>query len=103
MPLFTLLLASMVFAVGGLFMKLSSGATRLIPTLIFLALFAVGAVLQAVGMKHGEMGVSYVLVLGAEAVGATLLSALVLHEAYSPGRLAATMVIVIGIVWLRAT
>lgn len=96
-----LVLASVAYAVGGLFMKHSEGVSRLLPTLAFLALFASGATLQAIGMKQADMGLSYVFVLGVEAIAAVLLSALVLHESYPPSRLAAMALVIIGIAWLR--
>jgi len=98
-----LVVASLAYAVGGLFMKRSLGVRRLAPTLAFLGLFVSGSTLQALGMKDGEMGVSYVLVLGMEAVAAIVLSVLILRESYSLSRLAATALIVVGIVWLRQT
>ena len=103
MPLLVLLAASVAYAVGGLFMKQSEGATRLLPTAVFLLLFAAGATLQAIGMKQGDMGVSYVFVLGVEAIVAVVLSAVVLHESYSVSRLAAVALVLIGIAWLRQT
>ncbi len=96
-----LTLAALAYAVGGLFMKQSNGATVPYPTLVFLGLFAVGATLQARAMRGGEMGTVYVVVLGLEAVAAVVLSAAVLHEPYTPSRLAAMLVIVAGIAWLR--
>jgi len=101
MALLMLVLASVAYAVGGLFMKQSDGVTRLLPTLAFLILFAGGAALQALAMRHAEMGVSYVFVLGVEAVVAVLLSAFVLHEGFPPSRLAAVALILAGIAWLR--
>ena len=98
-----LVAASLAYAVGGLFMKRSLGVRRLGPTLAFLGLFASGSMLQAIGMKDADMGVSYVVVLGIEAVAATLLSVLFLREPYSLSRLGATALIVVGIGWLRQT
>ena len=98
-----LIAASLAYAVGGLFMKQSLGLRRLAPTLAFIGLFISGSTLQALGMKDKEMGVSYVLVLGMEAVAAMLLSVLILRESYSLSRLAATALIVVGIAWLRQT
>src|SRR4051812_19209078 len=97
-----LTLASFAYACGGLFMKRSDGATRAAPTAIFVALFVAGALLQALGMKRADMGASYVLVLGIEAVIAVALSAYVLNESYSASRLAAIALVLIGIAWLRA-
>jgi multidrug transporter EmrE-like cation transporter len=52
-------------------------------------------------MRQADMGVSYVFVLGVEAVAAVLLSASLLHEPYSPSRLAAVALVIVGIAWLR--
>lgn len=95
--------ASILYAVGGLFMKQSDGITRLLPSLAFLALFMAGAVLQAIGMRRADMGVSYVLVLGMEAVAAVALSTVVLNESYSVSRVAAIVLVIAGIAWLRST
>jgi multidrug transporter EmrE-like cation transporter len=103
MTIALLTLASIAYACGGLFMKLSDGASRAGSTAAFLALFAAGAVLQAVGMKHEGMGAAYVFVLGVEAVAAVLLSAWYLGEGYTASRLVAIALVVIGIAWLRAT
>ena len=103
MALAQLLAAAVLFATGGLFMKLSDGFTRGGPTVAFLLLFTAGASLQALGMKRVDMGVSYVFVLGAEAIVAVILSTLVLHEHYTPSRLGAIVLIVAGIAWLRAS
>lgn len=103
MSLLLLASAAVLYAVGGLFMKQSDGVTRLLPTVAFVGLFVAGAVLQAVGMRRADMGVSYVLVLGCEAVTAVLLSIAVLNETYSASRVAAIAVVVAGIAWLRST
>jgi multidrug transporter EmrE-like cation transporter len=103
MPLLQLLLASTMYAVGGVFMKLSAGLSRPWPTLAFLALFMLGAMLQALGIRETELGPSYIFVLGVEALVAVLLSALYLHESYTPSRLAAITLVLGGIVWLRRT
>ena len=49
------------------------------------------------------MGVSYVFVLGVEALVATGLSAAYLHEGFPPSRIAAVLLVVIGVAWLRRT
>jgi multidrug transporter EmrE-like cation transporter len=101
MALLMLVAASVAYAVGGLFMKQSDGVTRLLPAAGFLACFGSGAILQALGMKQADMGTSYVFVLGVEAVAAVILSWLVLHESYTPSRLAAIALVLVGITWLR--
>jgi multidrug transporter EmrE-like cation transporter len=98
-----LVIASALYAVGGLFMKLSSGMSRPAPTVAFLMLFVGGAMFQALGMRRTDLVVSYIFVLGAEALVAVLLSASYLHERYSPSRVAAVLVILLGMLWLKRT
>lgn len=103
MALTQLILASVVYAVGGLYMKLSHGLSRPWPTVAFSVLFLTGAMLQALGMRGTDMGVSYVFVLGVEALVATGLSAAYLHEGFPPARIAAVLLVVAGVAWLRRT
>jgi len=103
MALTQLVVASIFYAVGGLFMKLSEGLSRPWPVLAFMLLFVGGATLQALGMRGADMGVSFVFVLGVEAIAATALSTLYLHETLSLSRIAAVLLVVAGVAWLRRT
>jgi multidrug transporter EmrE-like cation transporter len=103
MSLGLLVVASIAYAVGGLFMKASGGVTRINPTLGFVALFVLGALAQARGMRDADMSSSYVLVLGIEAIVAVLLGVSVLGESLTLSRLAAIACVVAGVAWLRAT
>ena len=103
MSLFQLILAAALYAVGGLFMKLSDGVSRLAPTVAFIVLFVSAATIQAIGMRQTDMGPSYIFVLGAEALVSALLSILYLHEQWSPLRIFAVFIVVIGIALLRRT
>jgi multidrug transporter EmrE-like cation transporter len=103
MALTQLVLASVVYAVGGVFMKLSQGLSRPWPTIAFSVLFLAAALLQALGMRGADMGVSYIFVLGVEALVATGLSAAYLHEGFPPSRIAAVLLVVVGVAWLRRT
>jgi multidrug transporter EmrE-like cation transporter len=103
MPVLQLVLASAAYSVGGLFMKLSAGLSRPWPTAAFLGLFVAGALLQAVGMRQADLGVSYIFVLGVEALATVLLSVFYLQESYPPSRIAAIALVVVGIAWLRRT
>jgi multidrug transporter EmrE-like cation transporter len=96
-----LIFAAFCFAIGGLFMKSSAGATRLNPTVAFISVFIIGAVLQARAMKRSDMGVVYLAVLGLEAILALSISAMVLQEKLSWQRLIAACLIVLGVVLLR--
>jgi quaternary ammonium compound-resistance protein SugE len=94
-------LAALLFAAGGFFMKNSNGASRLSPTLTFLLLFSIGALLQARAMRRADMGPVYIAVLGLEAALALGISVIVLHEALPWQRLLAVGLIVSGVVLLR--
>jgi multidrug transporter EmrE-like cation transporter len=96
-----LVTAALCFAAGGLFMKASSGATRLAPTVAFLFLFIAGALLQARAMRRADMSVVYVAVLGLEAVAAVIFGVTLLHEAFSWRRGVAVVVIVAAVMLLQ--
>ena len=96
-----MVLAALAFSVGGYFMKLSSGLTRIGPSLLVFTLFAIGAASQTIAMRDESMGVTYVVVLGLEAITAFLLGIVLLDERSSPGRLAGLALVVGGIVLLR--
>ena len=103
MELLLLIVASLCFAVGGLFMKLSNGASRLGPTIAFSLLFLVGALVQAYAMRRADLGVVYIAVLGLEAILAFVFSVALLHDSRSPARIAAIVLIVAGVILLRRT
>ena len=103
MYLLLLITASLLFATGGLFMKLSLGLTRLAPSILVFLFFCAGAACQAIAMKRADMGVAYLFVLGLEAVVAFLISVLALHESAAPLRVVAVVLIVAGIVLLERT
>lgn len=98
---FELILASILYAIGGLCMKLSTGLSKPLPTAMLFALFLAGATLQTLGMRSEDLSVAYIMVLGLEAVAAFLLSVFVLKEACPPSRLLAVGIVIAGIVWLR--
>jgi small multidrug resistance pump/quaternary ammonium compound-resistance protein SugE len=101
MSLFQLILAATMYAVGGLFMKLSDGVSRPGPTAAFIVLFVLAATIQAMGMRRAAMGPSYIFVLGAETLVSALLSVLYLQEQWSPLRVFAVLLVVLGIALLR--
>jgi quaternary ammonium compound-resistance protein SugE len=99
--LLQLVLASIIYAIGGLCMKLSDGLTRPFPTMMLFALFISGATLQTLGMRRADLGVAYIMVLGMEAIAALALSIICLKESWSPARLGAVAMVIAGIYWLR--
>jgi len=94
-------LAALCFAVGGYFTKLSQGLTARGPTVTMFALFLAGSALQAVAMRNESMAVTYVVVLGLEAVTAWLLSVLWLQETASAVRFGGIALVVAGIILLK--
>ena len=96
-------LAATAFALGGVFMKLAGGLSRPLPTLAFLGLFGVGAVLQALAMRQAELGVVYLAVLGLEAALTLVFSVALFHEGLSPARVLAVGLILVGVALLRGS
>ncbi len=103
MQKFTVLavLAAFSYSIGGCFMKLSAGLTQFRPTLLVFTFFAVGTCLQTVAMQGEQMSVTYIVVLGFEAVTALSLSIFLLNEGGSFMKLAGVGLVLIGIVLLR--
>ncbi len=97
------LVAALSFVAGGSFMKLSSGFARPVPGAAALALFLGGAVAQTLAMKHGEMGVSYVFILGLEAVLAFAIGAFLFRENVSAAKLLGVALIIGGFALLHAS
>ncbi len=95
-------LAAVSFSVGGYFMKLSAGLTNIRSTALMFACFSVGAVLQTLAMRAEEMSITYIVVLGFEAVSALCLSVFVLKEGASFTKYAGVGLVLAGIVVLRA-
>lgn len=93
--------AALAFTVGGIFMKLSEGLTKAQPTLVLMALFILGACFQTLAMKREDLGVTYLVVLGLEAILAFVFGIAVFGESSSAGRVAGVSLVAIGIGLLR--
>ncbi|MGQ0456327.1 MAG: DMT family transporter [Hyphomicrobium sp.] len=96
-------LSALAFTVGGIFMKLSDGLSKAIPTAALMFLFLVGACLQTLAMKREDLAVTYLVVLGLEAVLAFGFGVLFFGESSSQGRIAGVVLITLGIGSLRFT
>jgi len=94
-------IAAVMYVAGGALMKYSHGLTRALPTLGLTALFSTGALIQARAMRYEQLGSSYILVLGLEALLAIILGALLFGEQLSMRAAAGITFVVIGIVLLR--
>lgn len=96
-------LAALSFSIGGYFMKLSAGLTRLRPSMLVFAFFALGACLQTVAMRGEQMSITYIVVLGFEAITAFSLGVFLLGEQSSFTKVAGVSLVVLGIVLLRSS
>ena len=102
MQLLILFCAATSYSIGGYFMKLSRGLTQGGPTALVMGLFCLGAGLQMYAMRNTEMTITYIIVLGFEAITAMTIGALFLNEAISLTRLVGVLIVVAGIAVLRA-
>jgi len=96
-------LAALSFSIGGYFMKLSAGLTQLRPTVMVFTFFAIGACLQTVAMRGEQMSMTYIVVLGFEAITAFSLGVVLLDERSSITKLAGVGLVMAGIVLLRSS
>jgi small multidrug resistance pump len=96
--------AALSFTIGGIFMQMSQGLSQIVPTALIYLCFGLGATLQTLVMhKSGEMGITYVLILGLEAVLAVGFGILFFQEGYSPLKLVGITLVTIGVVFLRSS
>jgi small multidrug resistance pump len=94
-------LAALSFSIGGYFMKASSGLTEFRPTMLVFTFFIAGASLQTIAMRGQQMVITYIVVLGLEAISAYSLGVFFLKESSSLERLAGVALVLAGIVVLR--
>jgi multidrug transporter EmrE-like cation transporter len=102
MYLLLAILAAIAYTIGGTFMKLSSGFSEFAPSLMVYVCFLVGATLQIFLLNQTHMGISYIFVLGLEALSALMFSLFFFKESYSPLTMAGIFLVVMGTALLRA-
>jgi small multidrug resistance pump/quaternary ammonium compound-resistance protein SugE len=83
-------------------MKLSQGLSVPIPTVAVYGLFFIGVTLQIWLTNGSGLGITYILVLGLEAVMATLFGMYIFGEKLSPLNLSGILLVVIGVIFLRS-
>jgi small multidrug resistance pump len=96
-------LAAALYVAGGALMKASRGLTRLLPTVALVMVFSAGALVQAKAMRHQQLGSSYVVVLGLEALLAVVAGSIFFGEHLTMRIFAGVMLVALGIVLLRLT
>ncbi|MBD1868995.1 small multidrug resistance protein [Cyanobacteria bacterium FACHB-471] len=96
--------AAFCYTLGGVFMQNSEGLTKFAPSLLIYLCFIAGATLHTIAVRvANSMGITYILILGLEAVLAVLFSILLLkEEGYSFLKLIGIVLVVVGVALLRA-
>jgi multidrug transporter EmrE-like cation transporter len=101
MNTFLIFLAAAAFACGGIAMKYADGLSRLTPSIAALLLFVLGAGIQTVAMKQQQMSVTYIAVLGLEALLAFGFGVVFFKEGYALTKLAGAALVLVGVAFLR--
>lgn len=101
--LLLLVTAATLYTTGGVLMKLSDGLTRPLYILLLLVAVTLGSVLQALAVRHAQLGVTYLLVLGLEAGLALAGSVLIFRESLSLLKLFGLSLIVGGVACLHVS
>jgi multidrug transporter EmrE-like cation transporter len=94
--------AALVFAIGGIFMKLSLGLSQPVYSVVVFGCFGLGAILQTLVIAKNDLGSSYISILGLEAVATLFFSIWFFKEHFSVVKLIGLAAIVMGIVLLRS-
>lgn len=102
MTLMLSILAALAFALGGVFMKYADGLRHAGPIVGFVTLFGAGAAVQSLAMRGAELGATYILVLGLEAMLAFGLGVSLFGETVTGSKVSAVVLIVAGIALLRS-
>jgi quaternary ammonium compound-resistance protein SugE len=84
-------------------MKVSVGFTRLTPTLVTVIAMIASFALLSFSMRSLPLGTAYMVWTGIGAVGAFVLGVTVLHEPVSMQRVLAAVLIVLGLVLMKAS
>jgi len=103
MPWVLLVVAGLLEVVWAYTMKLSDGFTRPTASVITVATMIVSFGLLALAMKSLPLGTSYMVWTGIGAVGAFAVGIIVLGEAVTPMRLLAALLIISGLVLMKAS
>ena len=98
-----MIIAAAAYVAGGVFMKLSNGLTKLLPSIFLFMFFCAGAAVQTFAMRNAPMGPSYVFVLGFEAILAFVVGLWMFSEPATLSRVTAVALIGAGIVLLKST
>jgi quaternary ammonium compound-resistance protein SugE len=98
-----LLIAGLLEVVWAFYMKQSEGFTRVVPAVITLVAMIGSVALLSWSMRTLPLGTAYTVWTGIGAVGAFLVGILVLGEQANPTRILAALLIVSGLVLMKAS
>lgn len=101
MAWFLLAIAGMLEVVWAYSMKLSSGFTKLTPSIVTLLAMAASFALLALSMRTLPLGTAYPVWTGIGAIGAFAVGVVALGEPLSPLRVLAAILIVSGLVLMK--
>jgi multidrug transporter EmrE-like cation transporter len=97
----TIIIGSVAFSVGGAFMRLSEGFTRLWPSVIVATCFVVGAGFLAKAVNRGGLSTTYVIGLGLEALISVGIGLALLGERLTVAQTAGIAIILVGLATLK--
>jgi len=97
-----LITAGIFEIVWAYFLKQSDGFTKVIPTILFVVTLSISMILLALSVKIIPIGLAYPIWTGIGAVGSVLLGALFFGEALTLINSIFLMIIIGGIVGLKA-
>lgn len=96
-----LVVAGLLEVVWAYFMKLSSGFSRIGPTIITIVAMIASFWLLAIAMKTIPLGTAYTIWTGIGAVGAFIVGIILLGEPMGAPRIIAALLIVSGLVLMK--
>ena len=97
----TIIIGSVAFSIGGAFMRLSDGFTRLWPSVIVATCFVVGAGFLAKAVNRGGLSTTYVIGLGLEALISVGIGLALLGERLTVAQTAGIAIILVGLATLK--
>ena len=96
-----LLIAAVLEVTWAVFMKMSEGFTRLLPSLITVIGYIASAVFLALAMRKLPLGTAYAMWTGFGIMGTTILGVLLFKESMSLAQAGCVLMIAGGIIGLK--
>ena len=96
-----LLIAGVLEVTWAVFMKMSEGFTKMLPSIVTAVGYILSAVFLALALKKLPLGTAYAMWTGFGILGTTLLGVMLLRETISPAQAGCVILIAAGIVGLR--